>query len=78
MTQTQITWLQVNCGNTLLYPVSVRKFPSPERGVLCILTEKCRGSADCSVVDIESEVNRLALGKLRQSTTVPSQYEKLP
>ena len=31
------TWLQVNYSKPLLYPVSVRNFPSPERGVFCIL-----------------------------------------
>ena len=37
LTKMQIAWIQVNCGNPLLYPFSVRNPRSPERGILYIL-----------------------------------------
>ena len=36
------------------------------------------GGSDRGEVDIDSDENLLASGKLRQSTTVPSQCERLP
>ena len=39
--------------------------------------EQYWGSDDCGEVDIDSDVNHLASGNLRQFTTVPSQCERL-
>ena len=36
------------------------------------------GSADCGEVDLDSDINHLASGKLRKSTTVTSQCDILP
>ena len=36
LTQIKISWIRVNYGDPLLYPVSVSNCPSPERGVFCI------------------------------------------
>ena len=41
-------------------------------------TEKCQGAANRGKVDLDSNVNRLASGNLRQYTNVPSQWEILP
>ena len=41
-------------------------------------TENYWGSEDRGEVDIDSDVNHLASGNLRKSTTVPSQSEKFP
>ena len=52
------------------------KFPLPQHRYHW-KTEKYWGSADCGEVYLDSNVNLLAAGKLRQSTTVPSQCEWL-
>ena len=40
VTHIYIAWIQLIFGNTLLYPVNVRYFSGPERGVFCILFVK--------------------------------------
>ena len=39
--------------------------------------EQYKGSADRGEIDLNSDVNRPASGKLWQYTTVSSQYEKI-
>ena len=41
-------------------------------------TEQYQDSADRGEVDLDSDVNRMVSDKLRQSTNVPSQCERLP
>ena len=41
------------------------------------MAEQHQGSADCGKLDLKSEVNHPASGKLRKSTTVSSQCEKI-
>ena len=41
-------------------------------------TDQYQGLANCGEIDLDSDVNRPTLIKLRKSNTVPSQYERLP
>ena len=58
-------------------PFDKTQLPIPPHSDNC-KTEQYRKSADRGEVNLESDVNIMALGNLRQSTTLPSQCEQLP
>ena len=64
LNQMSIDRLQVNYGNPLLYPVNVINFPSPKRGVLCIL-----------IVDL---IKKIALVLFNLLSASKNHFEKLP
>ena len=58
-------------------PFKDTKFPLPQHSEH-LKMEQYRGLANCGELDLNSDVNLSATGKLWQSTTVSSQCEQFP